>query len=73
MDVCYRCGRRLYTKERCPRCGLTFCEEHLPPDRHDCLAVAEEQGRRRSRLFYALEVAVFLVIAGVILWLVNQR
>jgi len=52
---------------------LTFCEEHLPPDKHECIAVAEEKGQKRSKLFSLLEVALFLIVAGVIWWLVNRN
>ncbi len=72
MEVCYRCGRRLYSVERCPRCGLTFCEEHLPPEKHDCLAMAEDEGRKRARLYGVIEVGVFLLVLAVVWWLVNR-
>lgn len=73
MDVCYRCGRQLYSPERCSSCGLTFCDEHLPPEKHDCLVDAEREGRRRARLISYLEVALFLLLLGVVWWLVNHR
>jgi hypothetical protein len=73
LDVCYRCGRRLYSPDRCPVCGLTFCEEHLPPEKHDCLVVAERRGKKRSRIFSMLEFTAFLVILALVWWFVNHR
>jgi len=73
LDVCYRCGRRVYSPDRCPHCGLTFCEEHLPPEKHECLVIAEKKGTQRSRLFSLLELAFFLLILVLVWWLVNQQ
>jgi hypothetical protein len=73
LDVCYRCGKRLYSPDRCPYCGLTFCEEHMPSEKHKCIAVAQEKGQKRNRLFSLIEVAAFLLLAGVIWWFVNRN
>jgi len=73
LDVCYKCGKRIYSPDRCPHCGLTFCEEHMPPEKHDCLAVAEEKGQKRGRNIQIIEVVLFALLAFVIWWLVNHR
>ena len=73
MDVCYKCGKRIYSPDRCPRCGLTFCEEHIPPEKHECLAVAEAKGQKRSQLVTVLEVVLFLIVAGLVWWVVNRN
>jgi len=73
LDVCYKCGKRIYSPDRCPHCGLTFCEEHMPPEKHDCLAVAEVKGQKRSRNIQIIEVVLFALLAFVIWWLVNHR
>jgi predicted nucleic acid-binding Zn ribbon protein len=52
---------------------LTFCEEHIPPENHDCLAVAEEKGQKRSRNIQIVEVVLFALLAFVIWWLVNRQ
>ena len=72
MDVCYRCGRRLYSPERCPKCGLTFCDEHLPAEKHDCLVDAEREGKKRAKLFSYVELTLFLLLLLVVGWLVNK-
>ena len=64
MEVCYRCGRRLYAAARCPHCGLTFCEEHMDPEAHMCLAFAKQRERRSEAFFLGLELCVFVFVAG---------
>jgi predicted amidophosphoribosyltransferase len=63
LEVCYKCGRQLYAVDRCPHCGLTFCEKHMHPDAHLCLAFAKQRERRGEVFFLGLELCVFVIVA----------
>ena len=62
LRVCVVCGREVYADDRCPGCGLAFCEEHLPPGSHNCIDAAQKRNERRNWLFLGLEVFVFLLV-----------
>lgn len=38
MGICYFCGKEVENPSRCPYCNITYCDEHLPPEKHKCLA-----------------------------------
>lgn len=35
-NLCSFCGKKLDLFYRCKYCGKIFCEEHIPPSRHNC-------------------------------------
>ena len=37
MSLCYYCGKEEET-EKCPHCGISYCKEHLAPEKHMCIA-----------------------------------
>ncbi len=43
MSLCYFCGREEETF-RCSHCGIKFCAEHLPPQKHNCIAYSGRNG-----------------------------
>jgi|WetSurMetagenome_2_1015567.scaffolds.fasta_scaffold119317_1 hypothetical protein len=42
MGICYHCGKELDEKKRCKLCNLTFCDEHLAPEAHSCIALSKD-------------------------------
>ena len=42
MGICYHCGKEIDEQQRCPLCNLTFCEEHMPPEQHNCIALSKD-------------------------------
>jgi len=42
MGICYHCGKEVEEQKRCKLCNLTFCEEHLAPDAHHCIALSKD-------------------------------
>ena len=71
LEVCYHCGRQLYAVDKCPHCGLSFCEKHMNPEAHMCLAFAKQRERRSEVFFLGLELCVFAMVAGSIYFLTH--
>jgi hypothetical protein len=71
LEVCYHCGRQLYAVDKCPHCGLSFCEKHMHPDEHLCLAFAKQRERRSEVFFLGLELCVFAMVASSIYFLTH--
>jgi cell division protein FtsL len=69
--VCYHCGREIYSVVRYHKCGLSFCDEHLPPKTHSCLVRDQERNERAEKIFLGLEIIVLAVVASFIYYLVN--
>lgn len=42
MGICYHCGKELDEQKRCKLCNLTFCDEHLAPEAHNCIALSRD-------------------------------
>jgi len=42
MGICYHCGKELDEQKRCKLCNLTFCDEHLAPEAHNCIALSKD-------------------------------
>lgn len=42
MGICYHCGKEVETPTRCPHCNLSFCEEHLSQQAHNCIALSKD-------------------------------
>jgi predicted nucleic acid binding AN1-type Zn finger protein len=72
-EVCTHCGREVYTKDRCPECGLVFCEAHIDPKAHNCLVVALRNNESWQKRLLALEISVFIMVAACIWLLVNSH
>jgi uncharacterized membrane protein YvbJ len=71
LKVYYHCGKELEDVERCPECGLTFCEEHLPPEVHSCLVRDQERNERAEKFFLSVEIIVLAIVVSFISYLVN--
>jgi len=41
MGICYYCGKEIDPPKRCPYCNLSFCDEHLSPKAHNCIALSQ--------------------------------
>jgi hypothetical protein len=42
MGICYHCGKELDEQKRCKLCNLTFCDEHIAPEAHNCIALSKD-------------------------------
>ncbi|WP_255151829.1 CAP domain-containing protein [Halorarius halobius] len=46
MAECSVCGAEASVSDACPHCARPVCEEHRPPDAHDCPGVRDDAARR---------------------------